>query len=266
MLAYRLSKGQAPGTAINPSEEWQYLDIFLDSEPGTHYRYGQNFDILGFVVESVSGLPIEEYIAKHIAEPLGMKNTGPLFTSETRMNLHARTPDGLVAVPAAGPSETCWKRGGGHFLISSLSDYSQVLLTLLNDGTHPPTGHKLLKPETVNDYLFTDWLPHLGIGSNGCGKFGNSLAPGFVIEGDIFNHLSLSDQDRGVSCGLSINKSSKPGYRSEGSGAWAGLGNVFYWIDRENGKAGLIGTSLVPFLDSNVMDLFENFERLSYSG
>lgn len=265
MRAYRISKGQAPGEALNPSDEWQYLDLFLDFEPGTRCRYGQNYDILGFVVESISGLPIEDYIIKNIAEPLGMKNTGPLFTSDSRMNIHAKSPDGLIAVPSAAPAPTCWKRGGGHFLISSLSDYSQVLLTLLNDGTHPPTGHNLLKPETVKELLFEDQLPSLGIESNGFGKFGNSPNPGISAAGDIFNHLSLSDVNRGVSCGLGINKSSKPGYRSEGSGAWAGLANVYYWIDRENGKAGIIGSSLLPFMDPNITDLFENFERLSYA-
>lgn len=266
MHAYRKSKGQAPGEGINPSAEWQYLDIFLDTEPGTTCRYGQNFDILGFVVESITGLPIEEYIDQNIAKPLGMTNTGAVFTSDSRMVLHVKTSDGLIAVPAAGPSTTgFWKRGGGHFLVSSLNDYSQVLLTLINDGTHPPTGHQILRAETVEKYLFQDWLSQIGVPSNGIGKFGESLNPGVVTTGDIFGHLSLAEEDRGQSCGLGINKRSKPGYRSEGSGAWAGLGNLFYWIDRTNGKAGIIGTSLLPFLDQTIMELFDDFERLCYT-
>lgn len=266
MHAYRKSKGQVPGAGINPSAEWQYLDLFLDTEPGTHCRYGQNYEILGFVIENISGLPIEDYVTKNIAKPLGMTDTGALFTSDDRMVLHIRTPDGLVPLPDALPAETCWKRGGGHFLISSLSDYSQILLTLVNEGTHPPTSHRLLKPETVSQYIFQDWLPSVGAMSNGFGKFGVSLNPGIVaVPGDVLGHLALEDKDRGHSCGLTINKSSKPGYRSEGSGAWAGVGNVYYWIDPKKGKAGVVGTSLIPFLDGDMLDLFEKFEKLSYS-
>ena len=62
-----------------------------------------------------------------------------------------------------------------------------------------------------------------------------------------------------------MNLENVPGGRSAGSGAWAGLGNLYYWIDPKRGIAGIIGTSVLPFLDEDSLELFEKVERFAYA-
>ena len=55
------------------------------------------------------------------------------------------------------------------------------------------------------------------------------------------------------------------GGRSANSLAWAGLANTYCWIDPSKNVAGLILTQILPFFDSKVVDLFDQFERAIYA-
>lgn len=264
MHDYRAARDEPRAANLNPSLEWQYNDMFLTFDPGARYQYGVNIDRLGFIIEEISGLKLEEYIAKHICEPLGMKNTGPLFNGEDWLRVHMKDAQGnLMAVDAIQPTREPWKYGGGHFLISTLSDYSQVLLTLLNEGRHPGTGKSILKPEMVRDYVFKDFIPEIGCSNEGIGMFKQSLVPGLSNSGDI--GVTFPGAPRGWSCGMMINKEDAVGARKAGSGGWAGLDNVYYWIDPKSGVAGIIATGIFPFLDPDVLGLWEKVERFAYA-
>lgn len=269
MYDYRMWKGQEAGNMLAISAEWQFKDLFLRFDPGERYDYGQNLDIIGLIVEKITGLEIQDYITKYIVQPLNLKHMGPLFSSDeasTRMSLHVKTPEGqLMALPVVEPTKTPWRYGGGHFLITTLSDYAQLLLTLLNDGTNPGTGNQILKPETVENYLFKDFIPQVGCSPDGMGHFTKSLTASASNPGDVIQHLNLPDKDRGHSCGLMLNNTDISGYRSAGSGGWAGLSNLYYWIDKKAGKAGIIGTNIIPFLDQDVLGLYEKVEKLAYA-
>ena len=52
--------------------------------------------------------------------------------------------------------------------------------------------------------------------------------------------------------------------RKAGSGSWAGLGNLFYWIDQTTGIAGMVLTSILPFLNPTFMRLYDEVERVAY--
>jgi len=216
------------------------------------------------VVEEVSGLKLEEYMAKHIFEPLGMKNSGPVLEGNDWLRAHAKDEEGkLMAIEAMQPTKTPWKYGGGHFLVSTVEDFSQMLLALLNEGTHPGTGKSILKPETVRDYLFKDFIPEIGCSNEGIGMFSKSLAPGISNDGDV--GATFPGVPRGWSCGMMINKEDAPGARKAGSGAWAGLGNLYYWVDPTAGVAGFVATGIFPFLDADVLGLFAKIERFAYA-
>ena len=266
MHDYRAAKDQPRGAYLNPSAEWQYNDVFLAFDPGVRHHYGTNIDRLGFIIEEVSGLKLEDYIAKNICEPLGMKNTGPQFQGDDWLKVHLKDGEGkLTAVEAIQPAKEPWKYGGGHFLCSSLSDYSQVLLALLNEGKHPGTGKSILKPETVKDYVFKDLIPEVGCTGDGIGVISApSLVPGVSNAGDVGSIMSAVP--RGWSAGLMINNEDASSARKAGSGAWAGLGNLYYIVDPKSGVAGIIGTSIMPFLDSDVVGLFEKMEKFAYAG
>lgn len=272
MFDYRASKNQPQGQMLGISAEWQFKDMLLEFDPGTRYEYGINLDMIGLIVEKITGLEIQDYVAKNIAQPLQLKHMSPLFSSSDdensneRMVCHIKTPDGaLAAVHAITPTKTPWRYGGGHFVITSLNDYSQILTMLLNDGTHPTTGAQILKPETVDKYLFQDMLPQISLGPQPLGRIEESLVPALSLSGDVIQHLDLPDEERGWSCGLLVTKRDAPGYRSAGSGAWAGLSNLYYWIDRKGGRAGIIGSSLIPFADPDVLGAFEKVEKFAYA-
>lgn len=218
-------------------------------------------DILGFIVEKLSGVDLPTYIAKNIAQPLGMKNTGTYWDNNDWLRCHIKSPEGkLTAVEAIIPAKDPYRFGGGHYMVSTLHDYSQVLLAMLNEGKHPTTDQAILQPETVRNHVFKDYIPHVGCSSDGIGVVGVSLVPGLSNDGEM-----LKGVKKGWSAGLMINVDDVPGGRKAGSGAWAGLGNLYYWIDATGGKAGIFGTSVLPFLDEDCVQVFEELEKIAYS-
>lgn len=100
----------------------------------------------------------------------------------------------------------------------------------------------------MTDYIFTDQLPPLGISAIGPTPVG-------VIPKSLYDLVSvnpgelLPDTPKGWGIGLMLNLEDVPGKRQKMSDAWAGLANMYFWIDRDTGVAGVVGTSLLPFMD-----------------
>ena len=127
----------------------------MDAQPGEKYVYGYNTDILGVVVEKVSGLTLAEFFQKRI--------TGPLGLVDTQFYLPPAQKDRLAAVYAAKDDGTIEratdpKTGQGHYvegprvayaggagLLSTARDYGRFLQMLLNGGELD--GVRLLEPE-----------------------------------------------------------------------------------------------------------------------
>jgi len=250
------------GAYLNIGAPWQFNEQWLNFDPGHQYNYGINIDKLGFIVEKVSGLSLPEYIKQNITDPLGMKSTGPKLNENNYLKVHVKDGEGkLTAIDAIKPAADPEIYGGGHYLVSTLNDYSKLLLTLLNDGTNPQTGGTILKPESVQNYVFKDMIPAVGCSSDGIGMIPVSVTPGTSNSGEF-----LAGVPKGWSCGLMLNMADSPGGRKANSGAWAGLGNLFYWIDRSHGIAGMFGTSVLPFYDADAVELFEKVEKFAYEG
>ena len=124
----------------------------LSFHPGDHWMYGTSADILGAVVEAVSGMKFGEFLQKELFEPLGMKDTGFYVPEEKRHRLaevYEQTPEGLkhfetnhlgVRYPMDCPPAF---ESGGAGLASTVDDYSK-LATMLMQG-----GQGILKPNTV---------------------------------------------------------------------------------------------------------------------
>ena len=230
------------------------------ADPGTKYTYGINIDWLGFVVEAMSGMPLNEYMEKNILTPLGLKDSGshPRAGADARLITHIRGEDGkLTAAPPIVAAENPEKFGGGHFLYSTLDDYSTFLLTILNNGTHPKSGAQILKEETVKEYLFKDQINKI-CSNTGIGEI-RTVNPVLSNEGEF-----LPGVKKGWSCGLMMNSEGSPKGRSAGSGSWAGLGNLYYWLDPVAGKLGLVMSGIFPFMDREVCHLFDELERAVY--
>lgn len=262
-LAYRMFKGQAP-MQYQTTGVWADFETPLVSDPGTKYVYGIAIDWLGWVIEKASGenLRLKEHLAKHVLEPLGMHDTSPINPPEKKsVDVHFDLDEnGPVAHPEMKFNEDPPLWSGGGFLLSTMNDYAKLLVTLLNDGTSPTTGKSILKPETVKNYIFKDQLgPEVDRSDLGVIYASIPLAS---VEGTLLP--SLSAADKGWSAGLLLNFKDLPYGRKAGSGAWAGLGNLYYWIDPKTGIAGFICTSVFPFLQPTMMYLFDEMERVAY--
>ncbi|KIW29236.1 uncharacterized protein PV07_05061 [Cladophialophora immunda] len=262
-LAYRVATGRTP-MQYHGISDWEDYETPLLADPGTKYVYGISIDWLGFVVQEVSGQALPDYIVEHICKPLGMNDTGgklpPGKKNTFLVHMDASDGAGLVGVPDAKHNESPVVWGGGGFLYSTMNDYAKLLAALLNNGTSPTTGNSILKPETVQNLLFQDLLgPE--VDRSGVGEVTASV-PQASLEGSFLP--SLPTEKRGWSAGLLINHEDLPFGRKSGSGAWAGLGNLYYWVDPTTGIAGMICTNILPFLNPTVMRLFDELERVAY--
>ncbi|KEF54147.1 uncharacterized protein A1O9_09942 [Exophiala aquamarina CBS 119918] len=97
------------------------------------------------------------------------------------------------------------------------------MLALLNGGTHPGTGKRILRPETVRSYVFKDFIPMLEHRLMGLADAPRAFHQEPQMQGMLDIHFEIP-------CPLE-------------AGSWAGLGNLYYWIDANKGIAEIIGTS-----------------------
>ncbi|KAL6252457.1 hypothetical protein RBB50_000176 [Rhinocladiella similis] len=259
-LAWRTSTGRPPAQYYTVGD-WVDFEYPLVADPGTKYTYGISTDWLGFVVEAVSKMRLPEYINSQILAPLGMKDTAAIpRPGRAKLAVHFDINDRLVGDPSLKYAESPEAFGGGASIYSTLNDYAKLLATLLNGGTSPVTGEAILARETVKDYLFTDLLPS-EVDKSLLGKFHPTI-PLLSLEGTLMS--TLPSEARGCSAGLLLNHVDMPHGRKAGSAAWCGLGNLYYWIDPSSKIAGMVGTSVLPFLNSTVLHLFDEVERAAY--
>lgn len=137
----------------------------LVNHPGERYEYGLSTDVLGALVEAVSGMTLEEFFRKRIFEPLGMEDTR-FFLPEDQVSrlavVYQREPNGPIRRAPEGPisgeaglvySVSYPYRGpkryfsGGAGLVSTVVDYARFAQMLLNGGELD--GVRLLSPKTV---------------------------------------------------------------------------------------------------------------------
>jgi methyl acetate hydrolase len=258
-LQWRTQVGQPPSEYAAVGAVKNFESPF-NADPGTRYEYGVNTDWLGFVVEAISGMRLNEYVEKNILKPLGMNDSGSHVkegASPLVIHLRGSEDGGLTAAPPIACATAPERFGGGHFLYSTLDDYSTFLLTILNNGTHPTSRTGILKAETVKEYLFKDQIPKI-CSNTGIGTV-ESANPVLTSEGEF-----LPGIQKGWSCGLLLNLEDSPKGRSAGSGSWAGLGNLYYWLDPNRGKLGLVMSGILPFMDKEILCLFDQMERAVY--
>lgn len=124
--------------------------------PGTTWQYGLSADVLGAVIEVVSGMSYGEFLKKRIFEPLGMQDTA-FYVPAARQNrlakVYRETEDGLVeehfshlGIQNTMEREPAFESGGAG-LTSTIDDYARFTQMLLQKGEYQ--GRRILSPETV---------------------------------------------------------------------------------------------------------------------
>lgn len=226
-------------------------------DPGTRWQYGINTDLVGQVVEAVSGRGLGAYFRERIFAPLEMEETGFAVPATWRARMvgrHQRGQDGTLTLDRDfSPPERVEVEGGGGGLFGTGPDYLRFLRMLLNGGTLD--GVRILAPETVAE------MGRNHIGEVEVQPLPLSSVPGRSNVADLFPGMRKK-----WGLGFLLNTEAPPGRRAANSLAWGGLFNTYYWIDPEAGVTGAIFTQLLPFADTAVLEAFEAFEAGIYSG
>jgi methyl acetate hydrolase len=223
-------------------------------DPGERWQYGSSLDWSGQVVEGITGERLGEVFAARIFEPLGIRDTSFVLDDRLRSRLaamHQRGDDGSltpIEFELPSPPEVDM---GGHGLYGTVGDYMRFIRMWLNDGRGE--NGVVLQPETVEMAV-----------QNHLGDLKVTMLPGVIPT--LSNDAEFfPGQSKSWSLPFMINDEQAPTGRPAGAQGWAGLANLFYWIDRENGYGGFWATQILPFGDATSFGGYLEFETGLYS-
>ena len=228
------------------------LNSALLFDPGERWEYGSNIDWVGKVVEGARGKRLGEVMRERIFGPLGMDDTAITMSDSmrsSRASMHQRGEDGtLTPLPDFELPQDPEQHMGGHALYGTVGDYMKFIRMVLNDGVG------VLRPETVERMT-----------QDGLGGMKIKLLPGAIPtlsnDAEFFPGMPKS-----WGYTFMINDEDAPTGRPAGELGWAGLANLFYWIDRTNGIGGFWATQILPFADPISFGGYMEFETAVYSG
>lgn len=247
----RLAQEQGQPSVITASKA--SLMTPLQFDPGDKWEYGSNIDWAGQVVEGITGERLGEVFRTRIFDPLGIEDMTFELNDDLRSRLacmHARGEDGSLTPMDFELTDTPEIHMGGHGLYGTVGDYMKFIRMWLNDGAGP--NGRVLKPETVA----MAEKNHLGEKKIGMLP---GVIPSLSNDAEFFPGLSKS-----WSYSFMVNDAEAPTGRPAGALGWAGLANLFYWIDRTNGFGGFWATQILPFGDPVSFTGYLDFESAFY--
>jgi CubicO group peptidase (beta-lactamase class C family) len=207
----------------------------LAFQPGERFAYGLGIDVIGAIVEQISGQPFEQFVRARITDPLGMEDTGfdlPPEKHSRIARIYRRGDDGtLEAVePLADvyPSPGRGFAAGGAGLFSTASDYARFGQMLLNGGELD--GVRILGRKTV-ELMMQNHLAHLDPPTTS-----PDGGDGFGLGGSVR---------------VSVANAGEAG--SVGQFGWSGAASTFFRIDPEEDLMILLLLQQVPFNDGNLI-------------
>ncbi len=220
----------------------------LMHHPGEVWEYGVSVDVLGRLIEVVSGMPLDRFFEERIFEPLGMEDTYFYLPKEKASRLaavYAPNEDGGISkttgdiVQVGSAAYTPYKHidgprtyfSGGAGLVSTASDYARFLQMLLNGGELE--GHRLLSRKTVESMT-----------SNQIGDLDVAFAP----IGDKF----------GLGVSINENPDVTRSITSKGTYSWGGFFYTHFFVDPHEDMLGLIMIQLYPYSGPNIHAQFDS--------
>ncbi len=183
----------------------------LAYHPGTQWEYGVSTDVLGRLIEVVSGIPLDRFLEGRVLQPLQMEDTGFYVKPEKRNRIAEGVRDPKTGQPpdlmdVTKPPKFLSGAGG---MVSTAVDYARFLQMLLNKGTLD--GVQLLSRKTV-EYMTADHL----------GPLAGRSDPGYIPgPGYGFGLGFAVRQQDGVSAWQG----------TIGDYWWAGYGGTYFWVD-----------------------------------
>ncbi len=225
-------------------------ELPLVAQPGTEWHYSVGMDVLGRLVEVVSGMSFGEFLKQRIFDPLGMVDTGfhvPADKLDRFAANYAPTPDGgmqrIDAPETSAYREPPAVEMGGGGLVGTVGDYLKFAQMLANKGEYG--GKRLLGRRTV-EFMTS-----------------NHLTPDFPDDPmtTLFGMLGAGDRAWGVGFGITGSVVTNPATSglpvSLGTYAWGGAATTHFWVDHEEELVGIVHTQLLPDGTYPVRDLMQ---------
>jgi len=172
-------------------------------QPGEFWEYSVSTDVLGRIVEVVSGMDLDRFVAERITGPLKMADTG--FYLNASQAARIAHPDTATAMGNADPAVKPAVLSGGGGMLSTAGDYARFCQTMLNGGELD--GVRILSPKTVA-LMTSDQLPPACAAPSP--EMGTSFGLGFAVRVD-------------------AGRNPVPG--SVGDFSWAGITGTYFWVD-----------------------------------
>jgi CubicO group peptidase (beta-lactamase class C family) len=204
-------------------------------EPGTEWNYGVSVDVLGRIIEVISGQPLDVFLKERLFDPLGMTDTAffaPEHDHDRVAELYVPGPD-RKAEPAPTLGKLAFRAtdapSGGGGLVSTAHDYYRFTQMLLNGGILDDT--RLLSPRTIA-YMTQNHLP----GGADLEQVGRPLFAETTYDGVGF----------GLGFSVVLNPASNRVLSMPGTYAWGGAASTAFWIDPVEEITASFFTQLLP--------------------
>ena len=181
----------------------------LMSQPGTQWEYSRSVDVLGVVIERISGQTLDKFLEARILKPLGMKDSGFWVPAEKQARIAEPfpvDPDSKQPVKLTEIRQEPKLLSGGGGMVSTAADYLRFTRMMLNGGELD--GVRILSKKTV-EYMTTD---HIG-----------------PVRGPAYLPGPGYGFGLGVAVRLTDGQAATPG--SAGDYNWGGLGGTYFWVD-----------------------------------
>jgi CubicO group peptidase (beta-lactamase class C family) len=221
----------------------QFAKLPLVHQPGSAWNYGISTDIIGFLVEKLSGKKLGEYMQEMIFDPLEMSDTGfsvPLEKQHRLAQIYTANDKGQTVVMENEPlgdylnDPEIHNAGGG--LVSTMQDYLSFAQMLLNGGEYK--GKRILGRKTV-EYLSSNHLPA--------------------------NLIPYNPQSTGEGYALAMSVTVDPGQSmfmsSLGNYGWGGAASTYFRIDP---KEKIILIAMAQFIPIGFHRYHDDFRNLVY--
>jgi CubicO group peptidase (beta-lactamase class C family) len=217
-------------------------NVPLAFHPGTAFRYGLSIDVLGYIVQVVSGRPFDEFLKERLFGPLGMVDTDFWVPPEKVgrfATMYGPAKDGTLQVIPSPDGKDYTKPdhalSGGGGLVSTLGDYFRFGQMMLNWGQYE--GIRLLGRKTV------EWMMQ------------NHLPSGMHPSGEAWNGFGL-----GGAVLIDPGLSPRPG--SVGKFGWGGAANTEWWIDPAEDLQCIL---MLQYMPGFTIPIVEDFNQLVYA-
>ena len=197
-------------------------NIPLAFSPGKYFNYSISTDILGFIIERISNLSLEEYFKKNIFEPLEMKDTFFQIPKEkidrlANCYIYDQTNDKYIVEDDYENSSyiekpSCYSGGGG--LLSTIDDYMKFCTLLQNKGS---IGNNNIIGSRTAEFMMTNHLEdNIDLYDIAKGKWGTNIGKGvgFSLGGSV-----VIDPIKNMSL------------RSKDEFSWGGAASTLFWVD-----------------------------------